>query len=167
MGKFLESIKGYAQRGDEKKMWKSIELLDEQMCKLEESNPDDFWKIMRDIHEINCGPHYDEVFSKYDVSEMFHKNASGETIKGEHWGITQVKDAIKPYANKISSLYNIYDAYVALNANWHDKVVRWKNKFPNSFEEEIIDDAICFYMLDDDAPDGKIWRYIQAMDENC
>lgn len=32
-------------------------------------------------------------------------------------------------------------------------------------EKKIIEDAINFYFMDDDAPEGKVWIYMCAMDD--
>lgn len=163
MGKYLEAVKGYSETGTEAEMWKFVKLMDSHMCELEQKDPAEFWKIMRGMHAISCGAHYNEVFAKHDVSKMFHTDEMGNKVFGEYWTIAQVKEAVTPYLSKIPSTYNIYDAYVALNANWHDKVKLWKKKLPDIYEQEIIEDAINFYMLDEDAPEGKVWIYIQSL----
>lgn len=35
----------------------------------------------------------------------------------------------------------------------------------NYDKEELFEDAINFYFLDDDAPEGKVWIYMCAMDD--
>ena len=60
---------------------------------------------------------------------------------------------------------NIWDVYVALNANWNDKNVKFTEWFNEDADKKIIEDAISFYFMDADAPDGKVWLYMDAMDE--
>ena len=109
-----------------------------------------------------CGPHYNECFARMDVAAMRHKGKAGEH-KGEHWNMEQVATAIKGMS--IPGNTNIWDVYVALNANWHDKEVKFSEWFGPDAEKKIIDDAINFYFLDDDAPEGKVWIYMCAMDD--
>lgn len=162
---YKELIKDYHSKGfgTEKKMWESIYVLEDAMMCLKEKNPDVYDEAMRDLHEVFCGPHYNECFAREDVAGMHHKNTRGETIKGEHWSMDQVTSAIKGMS--IPGNTNIWDVYVALNANWHDKNVKFAEWFNVDADKKIIEDAISFYFMDADAPDGKVWLYMDAMDE--
>ncbi|EXZ16481.1 hypothetical protein M071_4176 [Bacteroides fragilis str. Ds-233] len=146
----------------EKAMWRSIDGLNEMLCKIKEEHPEMFWEFMREQHGIMYGNHYDEAFAKYDVSQMHHTRPDGSKHKGEHWGIDSVREALKGIS--IPSTYNAWDCYVALNANWHDKEVVFKKWFPENHEQKVIEDAVDFYFNDEDAPNGKIWLYMSAMD---
>lgn len=125
-------------------------------------DPDTYDEAIRDIHEVFCGPHYNECFARMDVAAMRHKGKAGEH-KGEHWNMEQVATAIKGMS--IPGNTNIWDVYVALNANWHDKEIKFTEWFDHDAEKKIIEDAINFYFLDDDAPEGKVWIYMCAMDD--
>ena len=161
---YKDLIKDYHTKGfgTEKRMWDSIYALGEAMECLKEKYPKEYDEAMRDLHEIFCGAHYNECFAREDVSKMYHKNPKGETIKGEHWNIDQVAAVIKGMS--IPSSTNIWDVYVALNANWHDKEVKFAQWFGSESDQRIIEDAINFYFMDADAPDGKVWLYIDAME---
>lgn len=161
---YKELIKSYQSKGfgTEKKMWESIYALEDAMNCLKEKSPDAYDKAMRDLHEVFFGPHYNECFAREDVAKMHHKNSKGEMVKGEHWNMEQVASAIKGMS--IPGNTNIWDVHVALNANWHDKEVKFSEWFGPEADKRIIEDAINFYFMDADAPDGKIWRYIDAMD---
>lgn len=164
MGTYYNSIKEGGESGGKDAMWAEVALLDKEiMMPLEQENPVKFWDFMRKRHVLRSGPHYNEDFARYDVSKMFHKDNSGNVIEGERWNVNAAKEAIKPWIGKISQTCTIYDVYVALNTNWHDKVELWKKKHPETYEADIIEDAVSFYMLDDDAKDGKVWNYIQAV----
>ncbi|WP_302821608.1 DUF7841 family protein, partial [Parabacteroides goldsteinii] len=97
-----------------------------------------------------------------DVSYMRHKNKAGQEETGEHWSLQQVTTAIKGMS--IPGNTNIWDVYVALNANWHDKEAKFTEWFGPDAEKRIVEDAVSFYFNDADAPDGKIWLYMDAMD---
>ena len=162
--RYKEQIREYQAKGlgSEKKMWASIDVMEEAMEKLREKDPEAYDEAMRDLHEVFCGPHYNECFGKMDVAAMRHKGKAGEH-KGEHWNMEQVATAIKGMS--IPGNTNIWDVYVALNANWHDKEVKFSEWFGPDAEKKIIEDAINFYFLDDDAPEGKVWIYMCAMDD--
>lgn len=161
---YKELIKDYHAKGfgSEKKMWDSIYALEDAMECLKEKDPEKYDEAMRDLHEVFCGPHYNEPFARKDVASMHHKNAKGEIIKGEHWNIEQVTTAAKGLS--VPSTATLWDVYVALNANWHDKEVKFAEWFGQDVEKRIVEDAISFYFNDADAPDGKIWLYMDAMD---
>lgn len=146
----------------EKKMWEAVCELDEAMEHLREKDPGTYDEAMRDMHEVFCGPHYNECFAKMDVAAMRHKGKSGEE-RGERWNIQQVGAAVKGMS--IPTNANMWDVYVALNANWHDKDVKFAEWFGPEAEKRIIEDAINFYFLDEDAPEGKPWVYMNAMSE--
>ena len=162
--RYKELMKDYHSKGmvSEKKMWEAICELDEAMECLKEKDPDTYDEAIRDIHEVFCGPHYNEHFAKMDVAAMHHKGKSGED-KGEHWNIQQVTAVAKGMS--VPGNANIGDVYVALNSAWHDKEVKFTEWFGPDAEKKIIEDAINFYFMDDDAPEGKVWIYMCAMDD--
>ena len=162
MGKYLEAVKSYSKTGDDKKMWDQVALIDGVMSEMEEAHPEKFWCIMRKMHCIQYGPHYNESFARYDVSQMWHKNERGERVEGEYWSIAQVTNAIQPYMSRIKN-YNVWDAYVALHIFYHDLYEAKKTKRPDTAEAETVEEAVKFFMFDDDAPDGKVWNYVQSI----
>ena len=162
---YKELIKDYHAKGfgSEKKMWESIYALEDAMECLKEKDPDTYDEAMRDLHEVFCGPHYTECFAREDVAGMHHKNSKGEVIRGEHWNMDQVTSAAKGLP--VPSTATPWDGYVALNANWHDKEVKFTEWFGPEAEKRIVEDAISFYFNDADAPEGKVWLYMDAMED--
>lgn len=162
---YKELIKDYHAKGfgSEKKMWESIYALEDAMECLKEKDPDTYDEAMRDLHEVFCGPHYTECFAREDVAGMHHKNSKGEIIRGEHWNMDQVTSAAKGLP--VPSTATPWDVYVALNANWHDKEVKFTEWFGPEAEKRIVEDAISFYFNDADAPEGKVWLYMDAMED--
>lgn len=162
---YKELIKDYHAKGfgSEKKMWESIYALEDAMECLKEKDPDTYDEAMRDLHEVFCGPHYTECFAREDVAGMHHKNSKGEVIRGEHWNMDQVTSAAKGLP--VPSTATPWDVYVALNANWHDKEVKFTEWFGPEAEKRIVEDAISFYFNDADAPEGKVWLYMDAMED--
>ena len=45
------------------------------------------------------------------------------------------------------------------------KMSNSRNGFNADADKKIIEDAISFYFMDADAPDGKVWLYMDAMDD--
>ena len=76
-----------------------------------------------------------------------------------------MKAEYEKYKPSLPSGTTFWDFAVAITGNWHDKVDLFKKWFPDAFEERVIEDAINFYFKDQDAPEGKVWHYMIAMDE--
>lgn len=168
MGNFYKMMKHYAEHsgGDKEKMWKSIELLDKHFEEFEKAHKEEYWDLMREMHEIYAGPHFNEEFAKWQVSQMHHKGAEGKDYKGEHWSMEQTDAVFAKHKSMFPAGTTPEDVYVALNGNFHDKCTLFKKWFDGEYEEKIIEDAIDFYFMDEDAPEGKAWYYFEAMDEN-
>lgn len=156
-----ELIEKYGKGKGETVMWETTRLVSDFIKPMKEVNKKEYWNLMREVYCLMSGAHYNECFAREDVSKMYHKNSKGETIKGEHWNINQVTAAIK--GMNIPSVANIWDVYVALNANWHDKEVLFTEWFNELADKRIIEDAINFYFHDEDAGEGKIWYYMEAV----
>lgn len=174
MGKFYKMMKHYAEKsgGDKEKMWKSVECLDEHFEEFEEAHKEDFWDLMRELHEINCGPHFNEEFARWEVCEMKSVDINGNEQEGEYWNVKQVEAAIEPYKKMIPAENTIWDCYYALNAFWHDLSETYQLfAKENDLTKEVADSlvvrsAIKFFFMDIDGAKGKAWLYAKAMDGN-
>jgi len=111
-------------------------------------------------YEKENGCHFNEEYARKAVEGMYSICESGEKHRGEHWSIDEVRSAISRY--DIGEENTIWDAYVALNMWWHDLHTRYKKHY-SSYEEYLIEDAVTWAFCDDDAPEGKVWKYIHAM----
>lgn len=138
----------------EKAMWQSIDGLNEMMCKLKEEHPEMFWKFMREQHEVLYGPHYDKYFAEVDIEKIHYMNASGEKKSGAYWSIEQILEATKSMS--FPSGTTQWDKYIAFNSFYSDLCTVIE-------ESTLINAAYKFYFADEDAPKGKIWKYMEAM----
>ena len=154
-----EYLKGYyGKMPDKDKLWESIEEMSEALKCWEQQDKQKYWELMRKLHEVWNGRHYDEAFAEYEVEHLFHQEGDRE-ISGEHWSKKQTDDVLSQYRSRVPATYNDWDFYVALNATYHDLVVSKKKRFPDKFETEIIEDAIALWFNDADREDGKVWWY--------
>ena len=150
---------------NEKAMHKSLDSINEMLGIVEKEHPEIFWDFMRKQHEIFFGRHFDEKFARWQVKQMYHKDATGEEIKGERWSVENVEEVYSKYKAKLPAGTTVFDLYVALNATWHDKAELFKKWDEENFEQMILEDAICFYFMDCDwKSDGKVWDYMNAND---
>lgn len=109
---------------------------------------------MRKQYELFNGPHYDEDFAKADVSKIHYIGKSNDRRTGEYWSKQQIEEATK--GMNFPSGTTVWDKYVAFNAFYSDLCQVLS-------EEEIMKAALRFFFLDEDAADGKIWHYMQAV----
>ena len=159
MMNIYDMLKSYYEGNkDSNRLWGSIQEMAEILETLKIKHTDKYWKLMRKLHEVWNGSHYDTAFAMYEVSNMHHIE-DGREICGEYWSKKQTDDVMGQYRNRVPASYNDCDFYVALNASYHDYVVSKRKRFPDKYENEIIEDAIAFWFNDDDMPDGKVWWY--------
>lgn len=146
-------------KGTEKTMEASVAHVSALLEKLRDCHREMYWQFMREEHALMYDNHYTEDFARWDVSQMFHTE-DDEEIRGEHFSMAQAERIAREH--KIEC---VPDVYVAINANYHDKARLFSKWFEDSDDTDgrIVADAIAFYFEDEDAKEGKIWRYINGM----
>lgn len=132
---------------------------------VEEKDKPTFWKAIKSFHERIRGEHFDEMYAKYQVSNMRHTKRNGSVCTGEVYTIENAKHIYEKYVRTVDSSYNCYDVYVAINSQYHDYsnlYLTWHENFtPEQIDEKIINSAIVFWFKDEDAGQGKVWNYFK------
>ena len=124
---------------------------------------EDKMKVLKRVHKIIDGGHYDETFAKYQVSKMYYTDNEGDHY-GPYYTLEQAKEIYKRYKEDIPTGYNLYDFYVALNmiqSDYTTLVHKWfKDLDKDSFEQKILDLTLN-WLNDTDNPFGntKVWGY--------
>ena len=136
-----------------------IEALEEAVEHFHKHKREDFLELKAEIHELVHGEKFDEHFAKIEVSEMFHNCPEKGKVEGEKISIIQTQEYMKKYGIQNECEW---DAYVAFNANYHDKKSLFKRWHPEDWEEKIIEDAVHYYFKDADAPKGKVWKVFSS-----
>ncbi len=113
-----------------------------------------FWKFMRRVHTVLCGPHYNQEFAMWDISMLTWTNRKGEKKTGAYWTLDQVEEASKSLS--FPSGTTKYDKYVAFNVFYSDMSTMMS-------DEQILSAAYKFFFADEDAPAGKVWLYMQSL----
>lgn len=147
----LAKEKGVA---NESKMWESVVALEPAMEIIEREHPEEYWAMMRRQHEILWGPHYDDAFAEHDVDGLRWTGKDGQKHHGAHWSKQQVVDATAGMSFPQGT--TDCDKYVAMNSFYADMCQVMD-------ESALLKAAHRFYFADEDAPNGKIWRYMNAM----
>lgn len=165
--RYWEIIKGNIDKfkGDDAKMDKSLELVDELLEEMRHPHPERYWQFMRDSHEVFNGRHFDREYAEWEVERMYHKDKNGITHRGEHWSREQTNAVMASYKSVLPSEVTPCDFYVALNAQWHDYCELMRELFANEEEvnNAIIEGAVRFWFLDDDWESAdKVWAYFRS-----
>ena len=94
------------------------------------------------------------VSKETGVEKIKYTNAAGEKKTGAHWSVDQIMEATKsmPFPSGTTP----WDKYVAFNSFYADTCVVLD-------EAMLLKAAYRFYFADEDAPAGKIWEYMTAM----
>ncbi len=152
-------------KGSEAKTIEVIKMLDKEVFEpLLEANHSGYWMVMRKMHEIYNGCHFDESFALWEVAQMHHTDKAGMVHKGEHWTLAQVQEVFNKYKTHLKPQDNVYDMYVALHAGWHDGICLDTEYFGTDAEAKNIERSVDFYFMDEDfVGGGKIWKYCNAM----
>lgn len=143
----------------------AIACLHPALDHVEDHNYKAFWKAMRGFHEHIRGPHFDEMYAKYQVSSMHHTKHNGNICRGEIYSIDEAKQIYEKYVRNLDSSYTCWDVYVAMNAQFHDYARLYNEWYSNITREDldnkIIASAINFWFKDEDAGVGKVWNYFK------
>ena len=138
----------------DKMMKDSIESIDDLLCFIKEKYPDKYWEFMREQHAIMNNNHYTEDFAKYDVDQIHYIDKDGKNRYGAHWSVEEIEKATIGLSFPVGTTK--WDKYVAFNSMYADLC-------KNFDEGQILNAAYLFYFCDEDAPEGKIWKYICSM----
>lgn len=132
--------------------------VDKMLCSLKESHPDVYKKTMRDIHKAVHGCHYDERFAHHDLKGLEYLGRDGKEYEEPYWTVTQIEEATKNMHFPEGTTK--WDKYVAFNSFYADTCTELT-------DELVIKTAYKYFFADMDAPSGKIWRYMTAMQYVC
>lgn len=165
MYNFKDIIKSYNTNVSINELLVAISCLNPILEYVEKHDSKIFWKTMRSFHEHIRGNHFDELYAKYQVDNMYHTKKNGIICKGEIYSIEDAKRIHEKYIKSIDSSNNCWDVYVAINAQFHDYYSLYNEWYNNITNEEldikIIESAINFWFKDEDAGNGKIWNYFK------
>lgn len=100
------------------------------------------------------GLHFDEKTAKCAVSKIHYTDKAGKECHGAHWTSEQIESVTE--GMEFPEGTTAWDRYVAYNSLFADlcKVLD---------EASVLKCAYAFYFADEDAPQGKIKRYIDCL----
>lgn len=98
--------------------------------------------------------HFDEHSAEEAARHIEYTDRDGSKRTGAYWSKEEILKATEQMSFK--DCVTEWDRYVAFNAMYADlcRVLT---------DEQVVKAAHAFFFADEDAPCGKIWRYVQAM----
>lgn len=105
--------------------------------------------------------HFNESKAKTLVSEMYHMS-EGRKYIGEYFSIEKAKEICEKYRAVIPTNITHCDIYVAINSQYHDYCILFKNWFGDNIDSRIIESAIIYWFKDDDYEGlNKVFEYFK------
>lgn len=93
------------------------------------------------------------------VEQMYHME-NGSVYKGEKFSKKKVAQILEECEDSFNTEIKVDDAYLALNAFYHDLKDLFKHWFGSEADNKIIEAALVFWFGDDDKPGHeKIQKY--------
>lgn len=138
----------------EKTMLESVDSIGAMLECVKKTDPQTYWRFMREQAGIVLGGHYDQAWAEYDVAQIAYTDKEGRKHTGAYWTCEQVEEATK--AMSFPSGTTKYDKWVGFNSFHADtcKVLS---------DEQILKAAFQFYFADEDWPKengSKVWAYM-------
>lgn len=102
-------------------------------------------------------PHFDEQTANEAISHIVFTDKAGKAHEGlAHWTVEQVEAATS--AMTFPAGTTKWDKYVAFNFFYADTCKALD-------DADVIKAAFAFFFADEDASDGKVYRYVRAMQD--
>lgn len=159
---YYELIKEYGANKGEKAMWVATKMVSDYIKPMNGSDPEGYWRLMKDTYAAMCGKHYNEEFAMWQIENMHFKDKKGEVHHAPHWTKSEYKSAYESMKSKLrNSNYNMWDFAVTIEMIYSDDYCLYKEWWPDASQEVIeskVVDAAINYLNDDDDTDGKIWK---------
>lgn len=163
---FNEFLEQYMLRNiSTDKLIAGISSLSPIFNRIQIENGDKYIKILKKFHEHVYGKHFNEYFATEQVKCMYHTKPNGRICKGEKFDVKEAEIILNKYIKPIDNTVNIWDVYVALNAQYHDHIVEFIEWFKTIDEDElhdkVVESTINFWFKDEDAGSDKVWNYFK------
>lgn len=139
------------------KMLQCIEVVSEYADNMSMEDETSYNEMMKDLHVIINGKHFDEFTARDVVSKLSYTDKLGKKLNGPYWTLDQIKQSTSPMS--FPSDTTDWDKYVAFNVMYSDLC--------KSFDDaQIIKAANLFFFHDEDWSENgsgeKIWCYINS-----
>lgn len=158
-------VKKHGKGKGETVMWESTRLMSDALKPMKETNPEGYWKLIRQMYVLLCGPHFDEDFGQWQIEQMHFTDKTGHKHNAPYWTCEQMKSVYEANKAKLkSTAYTLWDFAVVMNMVKSDNWCLFRSWWPEA-DESVLDtkviEATINWLNDEDSPhkDCKAWYY--------
>lgn len=165
---YYDLIKEYGAGKGEKAMWEATKMVSDYIEPMKESNPKEYWTLIKRTYAAMCGKHYNKEFAEWEVKKMYYTDKEGNKHHAPYWTEADVKAVYDANKTRIKmQTYNFWDFYVVMQmvkADYCPLLMKW---FPEAKHEDLVPkyiDLAVNWLNDDDNPfgDTKVWSYFNG-----
>ena len=163
---YYDLIKKYGAGKGEQAMWASTKRVSDYLTSLKDTNPKEYWKLLKATYADMCGKHFDEHFAKWQIEQMYYTDKEGRKHYAPYWNDDDMKKVYEANKSKLeTNAYNMWDFAVTMNMIKSDNCILLHKWFPNASDDEMLSrliDLSVNWLNDKDNPFGdgvKVWCY--------
>ena len=78
-------VKKYGKGKGEAVMWESTRMMSDALKPMKETHPDEYWKLIKEMYALMCGPHFDEDFGRWQIGQMHFTDKMGKIHHAPFW----------------------------------------------------------------------------------
>lgn len=162
-----ELVNKYGKGLGEKTMWSSVKVISDAIAPMKETDPDWYWRLLKQTYCAMAGGHFNEEFAKWKVEQMYYTDKDGNKHYAPYWTEDEMKSAYNSVKSEVPSAYNYYDFCVTMNMLKSDNycmLKKWNPDYSDDQLDKLVMDMSVNYLNDADAPypTEKIWRYLMS-----
>ena len=159
-----ELVEMYGSGKGEVTMWDAVRVISEAVE--DEMSDEARDRLQREGYEMMAGKHYDEMFAREAVEQMYYVDRAGNQHSAPYWTESSVRSIYDQVRGDIRA-YNFWDFFVALNMMAADNYPLLERWFPDedaAQRDQRIVEMTVSWLRDPDAlhPDTKIWCYLNS-----
>lgn len=124
---------------------------------MDKNEKDKFINELKNYNEV-LPEHFNEAYSKFLVSKMWHKDSIGRKYAGEKYNMDKAKEICERYRGMIPSYVTLPDIYLAVNYQYHMYHCLFKKWFGEDIDHQVIESAITYWFKDCSAGESKLWN---------
>ena len=71
-------VKKYGKGKGETVMWDATRMMSDALKPMKETDPDHYWHLVKQMYALMNGPHFDEDFGRWQISQMHFTDKAGK-----------------------------------------------------------------------------------------
>lgn len=161
-------VKKYGKGKGETVMWDATRMMSDALKPMKETDPDHYWHLVKQMYALMNGPHFDEDFGRWQISQMHFTDKAGKQHHAPYWTDAQMQAVYEAHKSKLKQpSYTCWDFAVVLNMIKSDNWCLYRSWWPEATDADLdnkVFESAVNYLNDEDYPqkDGKIWHYFNG-----